>query len=120
MKNNEKLSDAVSAFETFKNLYPELYSSVVNGAGPAKYGNAVRDTWFLGFSVTDAANVHDYLYSKYCDGKRFSRKDADDIFLELMQQKLSQQSLMSRALNTPIIYAIWSSVRLCGALFWKK
>lgn len=120
MNNQEKLLDSLSAFAAFQEMHPDLFKEVVNGAGPAKYGHAIRDKWFYGFSATNAANVHDYLYSVFSDREKFSRKDADDIFLQLMKQELSEHKTFSKIINTPIIYAFWSSVRLFGFLFWKK
>lgn len=120
MNKEEKLLDSLSAFIAFKEMHPEIFNDVVNGAGPAKYGRAVRDKWFYGFSATNAANVHDYLYSVFADGRKFSRKDADDIFLKLMQKELSEHKTLSKIINTPIIYTFWVSVRLFGGLFWKK
>lgn len=120
MNNEQKLLDSLSAFAAFKEMYPDIFNDVVNGAGPAKYGHAIRDEWFYGFSATNAANVHDYLYSSFSDGRRFSRKDADDIFLALMKKQLSDHKTFSKIINTPIIYAFWASVRLFGGLFWKK
>lgn len=122
-KIEEKLVLALAEHDEFKKQFPDLYKKVINGAGPAKYGNYIRDKWFYGFSATRGANVHDYLYSYLCDANSkpiFSRKDADDIFLELMKQDLKNHSTFSKVLNTPIIYAFWSSVRLFGWLFWKK
>lgn len=119
----EKIVLACLQHDEFKKQFPDIYKKTVNGAGPAKYGNLIRDSWFGGFSTTNAANVHDYLYSKFCDANSkefFSRKDADNIFLELMKKDLSEQSTFYKVLNTPIVYAFWSSVRLFGFLFWKK
>lgn len=122
-KLKQKLELAVIEHEEFKTKFPDVYAKTINGAGPAKYGHFIRDSWFYGFSATNGANVHDYLYSIFSEKDVkpvFSRKDADDIFLELMKNDLKTHSLFSRVLNTPIIYSFWGSVRLFGWLFWKK
>lgn len=116
----EKIELAVRLHDEFREDNRELYKRTVNGAGPAKYGHIIRDTWFCGFSTGHGANVHDYLYSLFADPEQFSRREADAIFLALMLKDLGTGSLWSRILNTPVIYAFWGAVRLFGGLFWKK
>lgn len=60
---------------------------------------------------TDAAIVHDYLYSIYCKYKEITREQADKIFLELMKRlgvPLWKRQLMYRG------------VRMFGWLFFRK
>lgn len=116
----EKLQLAQHLHDQFREENRDLYKRTVNGAGPAKYGHVVRDTWFCGFSTGRGANVHDYLYSLFADPEQFSRRDADAIFLKLMLQDLQKHGAWSRTLNTPVVYAFWAAVRLFGGLFWKK
>jgi hypothetical protein len=118
--DDNKTDQAVIEYLKFKQNHPDLFKEHINGAGPQKFGNWVRDKWFFGFSVTLGANVHDYLYSKYADETEFSREDADNIFLKLMKQNLSQHNWYSKLVNTPIIYSYWSAVRMFGGSFWKK
>jgi hypothetical protein len=118
--NGNKTDQAVIEYLKFKQNYPDLYKEHINGAGPQKFGNWVRDKWFFKFSVTLGANVHDYLYSIYSNQSEFSRKEADDIFLELMKKNLAQHKWYSKMVNTPIIYSYWAAVRLLGSTFWKK
>ena len=98
---------------------PEVTKKVVNGAGPAGKGHWVRDTLFYKLSVTDAANVHDFLYSEYCP-KSVTRKDADDMFLELMMKELKKHSKISQMLNKPLIYSYYYAVRSFGWKFWTE
>lgn len=117
--DQNKLNEALEAYAVFQVTSPDLFREVVNGAGPAKYGHVIRDTWFCGYSTGGAANVHDYLYSIFAD-ERFSRRDADGVFLTLMLRDLDKHGRWSRTLNTPVVYVFWGAVRLFGGLFWKK
>jgi len=98
---------------------PETLKKTMNGAGPSGKGNLVKDTLFYKFNVTEAANVHDFLYSKY-GPKEILRKDADDMFLKMMLSKLKSHSVFSQFLNKPLVYAYYTSVRLFGGSFWTK
>lgn len=60
---------------------------------------------------TDAAIVHDYLYSKDCIYKEIDRKEADLIFLELM--KLLEVPFWKRQ-------AMYRGVRAFGWLYFRK
>lgn len=97
----------------------EIVQATINGAGPAKRGEWVRDTLFYKFTVTDAANVHDFLYSKY-GLKEVNRKQADGLFLSMMLKKLKKQNKKSKVLNKPLIYMYYFAVRMFGGFFWEK
>lgn len=107
-------------FLEFTSKYsPELTKKVLNGAGPAGKGNLVRDTLFYKLNVTGPANVHDFLYSEYGPAE-VTRKDADDLFLEMMLDKLKNHSVISRILNKPLVYSYYFAVRSFGHLFYTK
>lgn len=100
--------------------YPlEVTQKVINGAGPAGKGHWVRDTLFYKVSVTEAANVHDFLYSEY-GPNIVTRKDADDLFLELMIKEIKKHSAFSQALNKPLVYSYYYAVRAFGHSFWTE
>jgi hypothetical protein len=116
----EKIDYILDTYRAFCYFYPEdVVKGVVNGAGPSGYGNWVRDTLFYKYCVTESANIHDFLYSKY-GPKDISRKDADDFFLLYMLTKLEQQTEISKALNLPLVYSYYWSVRAFGWSFWTK
>lgn len=98
---------------------PEIVANVINGAGPYSKGHLVRDTLFYKFNVTDAANIHDFLYSQY-GLKEVSRKEADRMFLRMMLNRLKTHNALSRFLNKPLVYSYYAAVRLFGNSFWTK
>ena len=64
-----------------------------------------------GENYTRAALVHDYLYSKNCIYTDISRKEADQIFLEIMKERgvpFWKRHLMHKA------------VRMFGWIFFRK
>ena len=97
----------------------KITQNVTNGAGPKGSGHFVRDSLFYKFKVTEAANVHDFLYSEY-GLREVTQKDADNLFLEMMLQDLKKHSLFSKILNKPLIYIYYFSVKIFGSLFWTK
>lgn len=100
--------------------YPsEVVHKVLNGVGPAGNGHLVRDTLFYKLNLTEAANVHDFLYSEY-GPKEVSRKEADDLFLESMLKKANDNTLFAKTLNKPIVYSYYFAVRAFGFLFYTK
>ena len=105
--------------EFFIKYPPEVTKKVINGAGPAGKGNWVRDTLFSKVNVTEPANVHDFLYSEY-GLSIVTRKDADDLFLELMMREVKKRSKFSQILNKPLVYAYYCAVRIFGKTFWTK
>lgn len=118
--DKEKINLIYSKYEEFCSTRSEaLIKKTLNGAGPAGKGEWVRDTLFYKYCVTDAANMHDFLYSKYAP-EGITRKDADDFFLYLMLVKLETQSEISVALNRPIVYSYYFAVRMFGGLFWPR
>jgi hypothetical protein len=118
--NKEKIELIYFKYEEFCSTRSEaLIKKTLNGAGPAGKGEWVRDTLFYKYCVTDAANMHDFLYSTYAP-KEITRKDADDFFLYLMLVKLEAQSKVSVTLNKPIVYSYYLAVRLFGWSFWSK
>lgn len=110
-------------FEKYKQFCENFPASVVektlNGAGPAGHGTWVRDTLFYKYCVTDAANIHDFLYSEF-GPNNVSRQEADDFFLFYMLVKLEQQKEASKVFNKPLIYLYYSAVRMFGWSFWTK
>lgn len=116
----EKIDIIFKKYLEFCNNYPEdVIKKTVNGAGPAGKGEWVRDTLFYKYCVTDAANIHDFLYSEY-GPKEISRKDADDFFLFYMSASLEKQNEMSKNLNRLLIYIYYYAVRAFGWSFWIK
>lgn len=109
----------IKKYNEFCEKYPYKALEVSNGAGPSGKGKWVRDTLFYKFNVTDAANVHDFVYSKY-GPKEAVRKDADDAFLEIMLEKLKTHQLVSKTLNKPLVYAYYTAVRVFGGSFYTK
>jgi len=97
----------------------EIKTNVMNGAGPQNKGHLVRDTLFYKFTVTEAANIHDFLYSQYAPSE-VSRKEADELFLKMMLDKLKKQNKMSQLLNKPLVYAYYIAVRVFGGSFYTK
>ena len=98
---------------------PEVVQKTINGAGPAGKGEWIRDTLFYKYSVTEAANIHDFLYSEY-GPKDISRKDADTLFLNMMLNGLKKQDEKSKMINKPLVYMYYYSVRIFGRFFWSK
>lgn len=116
----EKIDFIFEKYKEFRNSYSEkLIKTILNGAGPAGKGEWVRDTLFYKYCVTDAANVHDFLYSCY-GPKQISRKDADDFFLLSMLTNLEQQTEVSKIFNRPLVYSYYFAVRAFGWSFWIK
>jgi hypothetical protein len=116
----EKINIAFKKYSEFVNTYSEdVIKKTINGAGPAGRGEWIRDTLFYKYCVTDAANIHDFLYSEY-GPKEISRKDADDFFLFYMLANLEKQNEMSKILNKPLIYSYYYAVRAFGWSFWTK
>jgi len=116
----EKINLIFYKFQEFFTNYPEsVVKKTLNGAGPSGKGEWVRDTLFYKYCVTDAANIHDFLYSEY-GLSEISRKDADDFFLFYMLVKLEQQNEISKKLNKPLIYSYYLAVRMFGWSFWTK
>lgn len=117
---NEKIQLIFKKYEEFVNTHSEdVIKKTVNGAGPSGKGEWVRDTLFYKYCVTEAANVHDFLYSAY-GPKEISRKDADDFFLFYMLVSLDRQKEISKVLNTPLVYSYYYAVRAFGWSFWSK
>jgi len=111
---------AFKRYSDFYIKYPlHVTKKVINGAGPQGKGKFIRDTLFYKFSVTEAANMHDFLYSEYAP-KQIVRKDADDLFLEMMLRKLKTHSVASRIINKPLVYVYYFAVRVFGKSFWTK
>jgi hypothetical protein len=63
-------------------LDPSEKAYICNGAGPKGYEYMVPDTMY-GLSITEAADIHDYMY--YIGGDEYDRRIADDVFLINMQ-----------------------------------
>ena len=115
-----KTLEILEKYEEFLHTHTfNVISDTINGAGPSKYGFWVRDTLFYKYCVTDAANVHDFLYSQY-GPKSITRKQADGVFLELMLKKLNTQTKVSKVLNKPLVYMYYLSVRALGWMFWSE
>jgi hypothetical protein len=116
----EKIDYILDTYRAFCYFYPEsVIKKTLNGAGPAGHGSWVRDTLFYKYCVTEPANVHDFLYSEY-GPKIITRKEADDFFLYYMLTKLESQTEISKALNRPLVYSYYWSVRAFGWSFWTK
>jgi len=113
-------------------------SDEVNGCGPKRFGNWVRDK-ILGLSIKNAGNIHDCHYywlskmkSKSCESqvlkdfdgylwKRLGRgKDyADSIFLKNMTiiNNNSSSKKFIKKLRLPIIKSYFLAVRFFGIYF---
>lgn len=121
MVSFEKISKAYDKYAIFCATQPEeIIHKTINGAGPSGKGNWVRDTLFYKYCVTNAANIHDFLYSEY-GVYDITRKEADEIFLINMLINLERQSeTLSKTLNMPLVYAYYYAVRTFGWSFWTK
>lgn len=58
-------------------LTPEQKAEICNGAGPKGFGFLVPDTIY-GLSITEAANIHDYMY--HIGGHKYDKLIADKAF----------------------------------------
>jgi len=107
--NDGKTWTVVESF----NYYSELLNNVITVPKGFKtdLASIPRFLWSLGFApfgkYTDAAIVHDYLYTL----QPCPRKDADRVLLEAMEVLGVGRFQM---------YTIYQAVRLFGGFYWTK
>ena len=92
--------------------------AICNGAGPRRFGWLVPD-WILLVCITEAANIHDYDYSK--GGNGCDKQDADLRFLVNMTRiilgKNKWEWLTKKRIEIAVGY--YEAVRACGGRWFK-
>jgi len=104
---------AIDKYNDFCKKYPNIAQKVINGIGPDGYEDLIPNTFFFNFNVTNATEVHDFLYGHF-GPKSISRKDADQLFLNTLLQDLNRQSMASQVLNLLPVYFLYGTVRMAG------
>lgn len=98
---------------------PQQKKRVCNGAGPRNFGWLVPDTIY-GLSITQAANIHDWMYQY---GKTIEDKDrADRVFKNNMQRlvdaKKNQWGWVKKLRYRRIRFMYWVVCEYGGPPFW--
>lgn len=104
---------AIDKYNEFCKKYPNIAQKLINGIGPDGYEDLIPNTFFFNFNVTNATEVHDFLYGNF-GPKSVSRKEADQLFLDTLLQDLNRQSIASQVLNLLPVYFLYGSVRMAG------
>ena len=105
----------------FFSLVEPEFSEICNGAGSRGLGFVVPDD-FYGVSITDCANVHDYMYHF-----EFDRKFSDETFYSNMKRVIKDatkdKSFLFKSLNRlryTRAYFYFKAVRLLGGIFYNN
>jgi hypothetical protein len=92
----------------------ERKAVVCNGAGPKKFGWLVPDTLY-GLSITEAANIHDFMYAI-----GHNRKEADDVFLKNMLTLINERGGFFKHLRRSRAKWYFRAVRWFGGGFYTE
>jgi hypothetical protein len=100
-------------------LTPAEKAVICNGAGPKGYGWLVPDTLW-GLSIKEAANIHDYMYSKeYKPWSNETKKEADRVFLNNMIRLINNASKLLRWLRLRRAQTYYEAVsHFGGPCYW--
>lgn len=102
MHKGKDLRDILFAPPEYWKLTLKEHKEICNGAGPKGYGPLVPDT-IWGLNITQAANIHDYMYHT---GKTIKDKEeADRVFLNNMN-RIIQESIKKK-LDLNFFQALW-------------
>lgn len=84
-----KYADLLWAPPAYWELDPIEKEDICNGVGPRGFGFLIPDT-IWGLSVTEAADIHDYMYE--IGEYDMDKIDADDVFLNNMVRIIEKQT----------------------------
>jgi hypothetical protein len=106
-------------------LDKKLKEEICNGAGPKGLGWLVPDRMYR-LKITDAANIHDYMYSEHHTDKDYGwseagRKKADRVFLNNMTRIIKAKTKWAfiRILRLRRAKTYYQAVRSFGGMpYW--
>lgn len=101
----------------YHDLTKKEKKEICNGAGPKGYGWIVPDTIY-GLSITEAANIHDYMY--HVGATIEDKKKADRVFMNNMMRIIESKSgWVLRKLRRRRVRTYYKSVKYGGGpAFW--
>jgi hypothetical protein len=99
----------LEAPERYFRMFEAEKRLVCNGAGSKGWGWLVPDTMW-GLSVTEAANIHDYMY-----WWRLGRKESDKLFYKNMLSIINNKGGFLRYPRRLRAYTYYKAVRVFGA-----
>lgn len=99
-------------------LTPAEKAKLCNGAGPDNFAWLVPDTMY-GLSITEAANIHDYMYSPlYTPWSDETKKEADRVFLNNMIRIINNASKWLRWLRLRRAHTYYNAVKYFGGPYY--